>query len=135
MANRQNFSRPVRLEIAKRAMRPDGQMACEKCGAVGVRLELHHLNMDAWKSDDEKQRRKLMASDGAFWCIPCHKPETAAQRKILARVEAAQERHAGIRKPSSLRSRGFAKVERERPVVTKIAQGPSAFARQIREDA
>lgn len=120
MANRQNFSRAVKFEIAKRATRPDGQMACEKCGAVGVRLDLHHLDMDAMKTDEVKRARKLTAADGAMWCVGCHKPETASQRRVLARVEAAQERHLGLKRPSgTLRSRGFNKSPPRDKTLTK----------------
>ena len=101
MANRQNFARAVRFEIAKRAMRPDGQIACERCGAVGGRLELHHLRMDALTPDERKRSTKLTAADGALWCVPCHKGETTVQRKELARADAAMERHLGLRKPRS----------------------------------
>lgn len=96
MANRQNFTRAVRVEIAKRAMRHDGQVACENCGAIGVRLELHHLGMDAMKLAETKKATRLTATEGALWCVPCHKPETARQRAELARVEAAEARHLGV---------------------------------------
>jgi hypothetical protein len=133
MANRQDFSRPVRIEIAKRSTRPDGQMECERCHAVGVRLELHHLNMDAWVSDERKSKRKLTASDGAMWCAPCHKPETSKQRKQLARVDAAQARHLGVRaapqKP--IQSRGFAKAEKPDKPPARTAPGMTNIARRF----
>jgi len=134
MANRQNFDRATRIAIAKRATRPDGQMECEKCHAVGVRLELHHLNMDAWVSDETKQKRKLTADDGAMWCVPCHKPETSKQRKQLARVDAAAARHLGVPTPPQkpIQSRGFPHRSRTHEGRPPVA-GDSEIARRFRD--
>ena len=131
MANRQNFTRAVLVEMAKRCTRPDGQMACERCGAIGVRLEAHHGIMDAMKSAEAKKRR-LTAADGEMICVPCHQPETARQRKELARAEASEARHLGVhraRKP--FRSRGFPPAVPKDRTVTKHTNGVNEIARRF----
>ncbi len=124
MANRQSFPRAVKFEIAKRAMRPDGQLACERCGAVGGKLELHHLRMDALTSDERKKSVKLTAADGALWCVPCHHGETAVQRKELARADAAMERHLGFSKPSSKLPAASPKRRATTPVEKALPRRP-----------
>lgn len=87
MARRQNFPRPVEREIARRAVNAIGVPWCEKCFAVGVPLELHHLEQDAMKTAEAK-KRKLTAADGAMWCkAVCHKEASAAQAPVLAKAE------------------------------------------------
>jgi hypothetical protein len=111
---RREFSRAVRVEIAKRATRADGQIACEKCGAIGLRLDLHHLEQDAMQID---KSRKLTAADGALWCKPCHDQESKAQAPILAKALAREAAHVGARKPSTMKGRPKppAKPPREMP--------------------
>jgi len=131
MANRQNFTRAVLVEMAKRCTRPDGQMACERCGAIGVRLEAHHRIMDAMKSSEAK-KRKLTADDGEMICVPCHQPETSRQRKELARAEASEARHLGVhRARTPLRSRGFASCALKDRTVTKRSNGVNELARRF----
>ena len=104
MAGRNNFSKSTKAEIAKRAMTPTG-FRCEKCGLISTRGEIHHLKMDAMETD---KSHKLDASSGAWWCVDCHREETGKQMPILAKVKRVEARHLGLRKPSTLRSRGFA---------------------------
>lgn len=107
MANRQRFPRAVQREIARRAVNSIGMPCCEKCGAVGLPLELHHLDMDAMKTAEAK-KRKLTAGDGAMWCRDvCHKEETAAQKPVLAKTEAVEAKHWLPRPPSRIPRRGF----------------------------
>ena len=141
MAHRQNFSRPVKAEIARRAVNAIGEKCCENCGAVGVPLELHHLRMDALQTPEAK-RRKLTAADGAMWCEACHDPETAAQRGVLAKVERVEAKHLGTARQTSapLASRNDLKRAPRAPKrlsEDKRCAGPSAFARRfgLKEDA
>ena len=104
MANRERFPRDVQRQIARRAVNAVGEKCCENCGAVGVPLELHHLVMDAMVSAEEKAKRKaekkkLTAADGQMWCEECHDPETARQKRELARVEAAEAAYWLPRRP------------------------------------
>lgn len=94
MANRRNFVRAVKVEIIRRATRPDGQPACEHCGAIGVKLDFHHKQMDAMVLDQDK-KRKLTADEGELLCRHCHDPITAGQRKVLAKASATEAKHIG----------------------------------------
>lgn len=137
MANRRNFTRAIKIEMAKRCTRSDGQRACEKCGAVGVKLEAHHKVMDALESDERKAARKLTADDGICLCEPCHDEITAAQRKELARADAAMAAHLGIRNAPTLQGRPFAKADRPPKRLTKQCAGSPEWARRfgLMEDA
>lgn len=106
MANRRNFLRPVRVEIVKRATRYDGQQACEQCGAVGCRLEIHHVEMDAMVLDENKKSRKLTAADGKLLCEPCHDVESKKQAPVLAKVLRVEARHLGVRTRSARKLKG-----------------------------
>ena len=122
MSNRRNFIRSVIVEIFKRSMakRPDGQPSCEMCGAIGCKLEVHHIDMDAMQID---KSRKLTADDGLLLCEPCHDPITSKQRKILAKTLAVESAHLGATMPKQkLQSRGFVKRVRthaDRPHVPR----------------
>lgn len=111
MAKRQNFPRHVAREIARRAVNAIGEKCCENCGAVGVPLELHHLRMDAMQTAEAK-KKPLTAADGEMWCEDCHDPETARQRKELAKVEKA-EAAFWLPRRSKMRGRPFTKHRRE----------------------
>lgn len=111
--NRRNFDRASRVAIIKRATRPDGQPACERCGAIGCKLEVHHKQMDAMEVD---KSRKLTAEDGELLCEPCHDPITSAQRKVLAKALAREAKSLGATKPKvQIKSRGFDKPHRKHP--------------------
>jgi hypothetical protein len=130
VAHRQNFGRGAKREIAKRAVNAIGVPCCENCGATGVPREFHHLEQDAMKTPEAKQR-KLTAADGALWCVPCHRPESKKQAAVLAKVEAVEARHWLPRKPSTLRSRGFAPPAAKDRSLKK----PLPDRRQMFEDA
>lgn len=107
---RREFSRATKVEIIKRATRPDGQPACENCGAIGVRLEVHHKDMDAIQID---KSRKLTAADGELLCEKCHDPITSKQRKILAKALAVEAAHIGASRPKgTIANRPPVRVER-----------------------
>jgi hypothetical protein len=141
MARRQRFSAPVAREIAERARNAIGEPCCEKCGAVGVPLELHHLKMDAAVPDHVKKRKPLTAADGAMWCEECHDPETARQRKLLAKIERQEGVYWRPRKESTLRSGntlpGAKPQRRATTPPSKTCNGPTALERRmgITEDA
>lgn len=97
-SKRREFDRATRVAIVKRAMRPDGQPACEKCAAIGCRLEVHHVDMDAMQID---KSRKLTALEGVLLCEPCHDAETAKQAPVLAKAKAVEARHLGAHQPKS----------------------------------
>jgi hypothetical protein len=108
MADRRNFKRAVRVEIAKRAS-VNGVPTCEwiessedrgfvggiRCACIKG-LDLHHKDQDALQVD---KSRPLTANDGMLLCKPHHKIESAKQAPILAKVLAVEARHLGVRRP------------------------------------
>ncbi|MBV8664647.1 MAG: hypothetical protein JO107_16280 [Hyphomicrobiales bacterium] len=128
MSNRREFCRQTKVDMAKRAMRPDGQMACELCGAIGVRLEAHHKEMDAMVLAEDKRKRKLTADDGLMICVPCHDEITGDQRKVLAKAQAVEAAHLGVKREPTrkIASRVSAKVER-----THASRAPAAGMTEI----
>lgn len=116
MANRQRFSRAAQREIARRAVNAVGVPACERCGAVGVPLDLHHVTQDAMKTAEAK-KRKLTADDGMMLCkAVCHKAESAAQKPILAKTERQEAAYLLPRK----RGRGWREPAPKDRSVTKL---------------
>ena len=110
MTKRREFSKPVAREINARATRPDGQRSCEVCGAIGIPLEIHHVDMDAMQVD---KSRKLTAADGKLLCVPCHDAETAKQIPALAKAIRVSDRHTGVvRSAGAIAQRGFAPSQR-----------------------
>jgi hypothetical protein len=132
MANRQKFTRAVRSEIAERAKSPIGEPACELCGAVGVKLEVHHLRQDAMKRP-ERKRKPLTASDGLFICRPCHVAISAEQAVVFNKMERVREKHNGVEIAvrRKIPARKFRSAPAKDRTVTKVARGRSAFERQI----
>ena len=128
--NRRNFDRATKVAIIKRATRPDRQPACERCGAVGVKMDVHHKVMDAMEVD---KSRKLTADDGELLCGPCHDPITATQRKHLAKALAREAKHVGADKPKSqIKSAGFPHRSRPHEGRPPVA-GESEIARRFRD--
>lgn len=135
MANRQNFTRAVRNEIAERAKNALGIPHCEWCGATGVKRQLHHLKQDAMKSEEEK-RKPLTAADGVLICQEiCHKQESAEQAIVFNKNERIREKHNGVerRNLSSIPAPPSAKEKRAAlPPSEKITALPR---RRFYEDA
>ena len=125
---RRNFTRAVSVEIFKRASVGRGIPSCERCGAVGLKMDVHHRVMDAMEID---KARRLTAEDGELLCGPCHDPITSKQRKVLAKALAREAKHVGADKPNgTLKGRQFEKVERKHEG-REPANGMSEIARRF----
>ena len=110
MANRNEFSRAVKRDIAKRAERPTGfQCEAEGCGLIVARGEIHHVNQDAMELD---KKRKLTAEDGLFLCKPCHDAISGKQQTVLAKVLRQEADHLRIVKPPEIQGGPMATTER-----------------------
>lgn len=110
---RRNFTKPVMAQIVKRAMTPDGQIACEGCGLVLGRkpYEIDHTIPDALIVE----KRKLTADDGKLLGRKCcHDPKTRGQDvPAIAKAKRAEARNLGITRPKqSIRSAPFPKTEK-----------------------
>lgn len=98
--NRREFPRPVKFEIIKRAT-VAGQITCEGCGLVlgAKRFDIDHTIPDALAID---KSRPLTAADGKLLGLECcHKPKTAVDAGVLAKVRRQEARNLGLRKRSS----------------------------------
>jgi hypothetical protein len=122
--SRLEFSKPVRLEIFRRAGGP-GDLRCEGCGLSlqNKAWEVDHV-IEEWEMEDVEHglRAPLTAADGKLlgkYC--CHVPKTAKKAKERAhgkRIVAKAARCASKSRPipgsraSGLRRRMNGNVER-----------------------
>jgi hypothetical protein len=75
--NRREFTKPVAVEIVKRAIMPGSAWPnCEECHASCKRFEIHHIRADGLEVD---KSAKLAAAEGQLLCIPCHAEKTKAE--------------------------------------------------------
>lgn len=134
--NRQPFSRPVRVEIMRRAS-VNGLPTCERV-EDGVRcacvkgLEIHHVRMDATVADADKAARKLTAEDGELLCGLHHDVETKMQVSDLAKALRVEAAHLNAKAPPAkpIASRGFTKVSKTKAPL-RIAAGVPEIMRRF----
>ena len=97
---RREFSKPVRLQIVRRAMNARGEIACEGCGLMlgKKRWDVDHTIPDGLAID---KSRGLTAEDGRLlgWEC-CHRPKTANDAGNIARAKRRADNHTGNRKRS-----------------------------------
>ncbi|HEV7319441.1 MAG TPA: hypothetical protein VGO04_12635 [Ensifer sp.] len=110
---RREFTKAVYVQIVKRAMLPNGEIACEGCGLILGKKKYHvdHTIADALQID---KTRKLTADDGKLLGVECcHKPKTAEGVSVIAEAKRREENHLGIKRQTKpIRSPGFAKSEK-----------------------
>lgn len=126
MSNRQEFSRPVKVEIIKRATR-NGIIYCEKCGAQTKKFQIDHITADGLKLDKSKP---LTAKDGELLCAgnrkTCHGNKTASEDvPAIAEAKRREAKHLGANDAPrrQIRSKGFEKREKP-PKIDKSALPP-----------
>ena len=104
MAKRLEFSKPVRLEIFKRAGGP-GDIHCEGCGLKlgGKPFEIDHT-IEEWEREDVQNghREALTAEDGKLLGRCCHAPKTARKASERAHVKRIVAKSAGVKKKSTM---------------------------------
>lgn len=128
--NRQEFPKPVKREIVKRAS-IIGIPTCERiengarCGCTKG-LDINHKDMDAMKLIEAK-RKPLTADDGELICKPHHNEETAIQVSDLSKAIRVEDKRLGINGPK----KGFAKVSKEKPQL-RVANGTPEIMRRFR---
>lgn len=110
---RREFSKTVYTQIVKRAMLPNGEIACEGCGLILGKKKYHvdHTIPDALQID---KSRKLTADDGKLLGVECcHKPKTVEDVAVIAEAKRREEKHLGIKRPKkTIKSAGFPKSEK-----------------------
>lgn len=117
MGNRREFSKPVKAEIVRRAMLPDGKIACEGCGLIlGKKVfNIDHCIPDAMFLD---KSRKLTADDGRLLGKECcHDPKThGVDIPTIAKVKRIEAKNLGIKSDKQpITSPGFAKTAKTKP--------------------
>lgn len=128
MANRQEFSKAVRIEIIKRATAANGVIYCESCHLPTKRFEIDHIIADACKPAEDK-KRKLTAKDGQLLCKGspecCHNIKSAKHdTPAAAKCVRTEAKHLGADRPKkTIQSAGFPKSEK-RPAINKSELPP-----------
>jgi hypothetical protein len=139
MTKRREFRRSVKIEIRLRATR-DGVIYCESCGLPAKTFHIDHIDADALQVD---KTRNLTSADGQLLCagsrLTCHGIKTAEHDvPVIRQAQRRQENHLGLRKASTLRTGSSlpsaAPAHRATTPPSKIAAGPSALARRMREE-
>ena len=103
---RLEFSKPVRLEIFKRAGGMAG-LRCEKCNLPikGSAFEIDHI-IEEWEREDVEfgYREALTASDGQLLCLPCHRDKSgkkSGERAHGERIVAKAAKATPKKRPQS----------------------------------
>jgi hypothetical protein len=114
MSKRREFTKPVYALIVKRAMLPNGEIACEGCGLVLGKKPYHvdHTIADALQID---KTRKLTVDDGKLLGVDCcHKPKTVNDVAVIAEAKRREAKHLGIPKAKAkpIRSACFPQPEK-----------------------
>jgi hypothetical protein len=137
---RQEFSKPVKVEIIKRATR-DGVTYCEGCGLPTRRWEIDHTIADGLRAD---KTRKLTADDGELLCKDmgrqsCHGRKTAEHDvPAIARAKRLEAAHLGVKTTPArpMQGRQFAQSEKaakraER--AARIAANPLPLSKMLQQ--
>lgn len=99
--SRREFTPTVYAQIVKRAMQPNGEIACEGCGLILGKKTYHvdHTKPDAMEID---KSRKLTADDGKLLGAECcHAPKTKIDVAVIAEAKRREAKNLGIKRPSS----------------------------------
>lgn len=84
-----------------------------KCESCGMRLKVGAVHYDHIIACDLGGDNSL--SNCMVLCVPCHKEKTRkADMPAIAKGRRIRDREQGIRKPSTLKSRGFGKAPAQR---------------------
>lgn len=98
---RREFTRDVYAQIVKRAMQPNGEVACEGCGLILGKKPYHvdHTKPDGLEID---KSRKLTAADGKLLGVECcHAPKTKQDVAQIAQAKRREAKDLGLPKPKS----------------------------------
>lgn len=99
MAARREFTKTVYAQIVKRAMQPNGEIACEGCGLILGKKKFHvdHTIPDGLQVDKSK---KLTADDGKLLGVECcHAPKTKDDVAVIAKAKRVEAKHQGFARP------------------------------------
>jgi hypothetical protein len=125
VVKRREFSRAQKAQMLKRASDEKGNIFCEGCGLniTGKAVEFDHTIPEAMVIDKTKA---LTIEDGkALGRDCCHRApggKTAQDLANIAKAKRREAKHAGIRPPSQIKSRGFAKSEPQRRASSPLSK-------------
>ena len=123
---RREFPRAVKVAVVKRAT-SNSSVYCEGCGALAKQWQIDHRQPDGLLGEPTLENAQLLG-----WC--CYAPKNAADTTAIAKAKRREAAHLNIRKPPTLRSRGFDKRPRKFPQTTKVCNRRPLFV-SITEDA
>jgi hypothetical protein len=120
--SRREFTKAVYAQIVKRAMQPNGEIACEGCGLI-LGKKLYHVDHTIADGLQIDKSRKLTADDGKLLGVECcHKPKTAVDVAVIAEAKRREAKYLGIKRPkqkipsnNTLRTRQPKKTVQYRP--------------------
>lgn len=103
---RKEFPKSVKVAAIKRAMR-NGILCCEQCGSmIKGSPEIDHVIADGLGGENTLQ-------NAAVLCAECHRNKTSKNDvPKIAKAKRLEARSLGVRKRTTLRSRGFEKVDK-----------------------
>lgn len=122
---RREFSPSVYAAIVKRAMLPDGTIACEGCNLVlGKKpYQVDHTKPDGLEID---KSRKLTVDDGKLLGVECcHAPKTKIDVANIAQAKRREAKFTGAKRASSNLSAG--------PKERKQSRHPQSFHKPLYE--
>lgn len=123
---RLEFSKPVKIEMFRRAGGPD-DLHCEGCNLrlMGKSFEYDH-QIEEWERQNIAAglREPLTAEDGKLLCIPCHDEKSGKKTGERARgkrliVKAAK---AKPKRSAQIRSKGFPTKEERAELKSRYAR-------------
>jgi 5-methylcytosine-specific restriction enzyme A len=92
---------------------------CATCGNAPLFVQFDHTIPLILGGENRESNLRIL-------CVPCHKAKTKLDVKLKAKVARVRKRHLGIRKTSTLQSRGFEPRPKQhtatRPLVRRISQ-------------
>lgn len=91
---------------------------CHLCKCI-----IHASRGEAWEVEHVEAREISGRDDWANLRpahVDCHKVKTAADKKIIAKVNRVRNKYLGIRKPPRMQSRGFERAHPQRSATRPI---------------
>lgn len=111
---RKNFPQAVKVACIRRATR-DNVIYCEGCGLPTRRFQIDHVDPDGLTGQPILSNARLL-------CDACHGVKTKKDVGDIARAKRQEARSLGLRKPSTLKGRGFPMSDKQAAKAAKPAR-------------
>jgi 5-methylcytosine-specific restriction endonuclease McrA len=118
---RREFPKSVKVAAVKRATK-NGEVYCEQCGVLcKSKWEIDHVIPDGLGGEPTLANAKVI-------CRECHTEKTKGDVGKIAKAKRCEARSLGVRKTTPrINSPGFVRVDRNRPITTKIVPRRAMF--------